>query len=211
VRVGDILRIRRGLATGSNSFFCLTERDRLAGGIPHRYVRRVLTSGRNLPKGEFTLDDWNARLERGDRVWLLWCSKPFAQITSKRVRAYIESGKAQGVDLRTMCQRNKTLPWYAVEDVDAPEFIFTYMSKQPLRFIENRANVRALTALLNGWLQPGVDHAWARNILLSSTASDALTAAAHDLGAGLRKIEPRRLADVVLPLPEPETPKRRRT
>jgi hypothetical protein len=100
-----------------------------------------------------------------------------------------------------MCQRNKALPWYAVENVDPPDFIFTYMSKKPLRFIENRADVRALTALLGGCLKPGVDHAWARNILLSEATSNALTAAAQDLGEGLRKIEPRRLADVLIPLP----------
>jgi methylase of polypeptide subunit release factors len=201
LRIGDILDIRRGLATGSNSFFTLSEEDRRAGGIPHSYVRPVLVSGRNLPERAFTPADWQARFERGDRVWLLWCFRPLNEISSKRVRAYIEGGRAAGVHLRTMCQRSKRLPWYAVENVDPPDFIFTYMSKKPLRFIENTAGVRALTALLGGWVRPDVDRAWARDILLSDATSRALTAAAKDLGEGLRKIEPRRLADVKVPFP----------
>jgi adenine-specific DNA-methyltransferase len=201
VRLGDIVGIRRGLATGSNSFFCLSERDRLEAGIPRTYLRRVLVSGRNLPERAFTLTDWGARLERGDRVWLLWCSKAVEQITSKRVRAYVERGEEQGVHLRTTCRANKTRPWYAVENVDPPDFVFTYMSKRPLRFIENRAAVHALTALLGASLKPGVDRSWACDILLSEAASSAVTATAHDLGDGLRKIEPRHLADVEIPLP----------
>jgi methylase of polypeptide subunit release factors len=199
VRLGDIVRIRRGLATGSNSFFCLTERDRQKAGIPYSYVRRVLVSGRNLPEQDFTSEHWLAKLEKGERVWLLWCSKPVGQITSACVRTYITRGEAQGVHLRTMCQRSK--PWYAVENVDPPDFIFTYMSKRPLRFIENTAGARALTALLGGWLKPGVEVEWARSVLLSKATSEALTAAARDLGEGLRKIEPRRLADVMIPCP----------
>lgn len=201
VRVGDVLRIRRGLATGSNAFFCFTELERRAAGIPHSYVRPVLVSGRHLPDREFSSTDWQERLERGDRVWLLWCDEQLDRVRSNRVRAYIESGEAQDIHLRTMCRRRKTLPWYAVENVDPPDFLFTYMSKQPLRFIENTAGVRALTALLGGWLRPGIDREWARGLLLTSSTSQALTAAAQDLGDGLRKIEPRRLADVVIPGP----------
>ena len=200
VRLGDVLRLRRGLATGSNSFFCLTEAERRAAGISKRYVRPVLVSGRNLPKQTFTPADWHERLERGDRVWLLWCTEPFERIPSNRLRAYLEAGEAQGINLRTMCQRTKTKPWYTVEDVAPPDYLFTYMSKRGLRFIENTAGVRALTALLCGWVKPGVDPNWARELLTSTAASDALTAAAQDLGEGLRKIEPRRLAEVQLPI-----------
>jgi hypothetical protein len=100
-----------------------------------------------------------------------------------------------------MCQRRKSVPWYTVENVNPPDFLFTYMSKHSLRFIENTAGVRALTALLGGWLRSGVDRESARDLLLSAGASKALTAAAQDLGDGLRKIEPRRLSDVVIPVP----------
>jgi hypothetical protein len=77
------------------------------------------------------------------------------------------------------------------------------MSKRPLRFVENQAGVRVLTALLCGWLKPHVDPDWARHILCSPAASVAITAAALDLGEGLRKIEPRRLTDVELPMSLP--------
>lgn len=199
VRLGDVVHVRRGLATGSNAFFCLTEPGRQAAGIPHAYVRPVLVSGRNLPEREFGDADWQARLEAGARVWLFWCHMPVSQIRSKSVRAYIELGEAQGIDQAATCQAVKSRPWYAVENVDPPDFLFTYMSKQPLRFVENTAGVRALTALLGAWLRPGVDAAWARQVLQSPQASSALTGAAQDLGRGLRKIEPRRLADVVIP------------
>jgi methylase of polypeptide subunit release factors len=199
VRLGDVLRLRRGLATGSNQFFCLTEAERRAAGISEDYVRPVLVSGRNLPERTFTPTDWQERFERGDRVWLLWCTEPIERIRSARLRAYLADGEAKGIHLRTMCQRAKARPWYAVEDVAPPDYLFTYMSKRSLRFIENTAGVRALTALLCGWVKPGVDPDWARDLITSTAASDALTAAAQDLGEGLRKIEPRRLADVRLP------------
>jgi len=201
VAVGEILRLRRGLATGSNGFFCLTDAQRREHGIPDAYLRPVLTSAKHISVGEFSDLDWATRLENGDRVWLLWCRSPVEKIRSKRVREYLASGEASGVHLRTMCKASASRPWYAVENVEVPDYLFTYMSKKPLRFVRNSSGARALTALLCGWLRPGVDAGWAHGVLTSHEASQALTQAAQDLGAGLRKIEPRRLADVALPLP----------
>jgi adenine-specific DNA-methyltransferase len=199
VRLGDILHLRRGLATGSNAYFCLTDETRRAARIPERHLQPVLDSARDLPDREFTLEDWQRRRDAGHRVWLLWCHTPKESIRSSRVRAYLDAGEEAGVNLRPTCQSVMSRPWHAVEDVDPPDYLFTYMSKHPLRFVENTASVRALTALLGGSLQPGVDPAYARSVLLSDEASVAITRAAQDLGAGLRKIEPRRLADVVIP------------
>jgi hypothetical protein len=68
VRLGDVLHLRRSLATGSNAFFCLSEQARRDAGIPKSYVRPVLASGRNLPTDAFTQGDWQQRLDASSRT-----------------------------------------------------------------------------------------------------------------------------------------------
>ncbi len=199
IRLDEVIRVRRGLATGSNEFFCLSEPERIKLGIPKYYLVPLAARCRNLPETEFTSADWKRRLDDGERVWLLWLADK--RIQSQKVLDHLARGEADGVHLRTMCNRGGKRPWYVVENVGVPDYLFTYMSKSPLRFVENTAQVRALTSMLCGWLQPDVDPDWARELLCSPDAAKAITAAAHDQGAGLRKIEPGRLREVQLPVP----------
>lgn len=200
VRLGDLLIIRRGIATGSNGFFCLTDQERHERRIPGSYLAPVLTSARHMPPRAFTRKDWEARRSAGHRVWLLSCREPPDKIGSKAVLAYLREGELAGVPSRALCAATPTRPWYAVEDVPPPDFLFTYMSKRPLRFIANKAQVRPLTTFICAWIRPGVSRKWARQLLVSDVVASAVTEAAQNMGAGLFKIEPGRLRDVRLPL-----------
>jgi adenine-specific DNA-methyltransferase len=198
VRLGDLLTIRRGIATGSNRFFCLTEQERRDRRIPESYLRPALGSARGMPLREFTKKDWEARRDAGHRVWLLWCREPIHKIRSMAVLEYLEEGEELGVSVRTICAASGSRPWYAVEDVRPPDFLFTYMSKRPLRFIENKALVRPLTTFLCAWFRSETDRKHVRELLTSDVVAAAVTAAAQDMGAGLCKIEPGSLREVQL-------------
>src|SRR4051812_45118355 len=57
--VRDLLKIRRGISTGCNEFFVLTDEKARQSKIPRQYLRRVLPTRIPLPGRNFSEADWN--------------------------------------------------------------------------------------------------------------------------------------------------------
>src|ERR1035441_3417941 len=94
--LGDIFAIKRGLATGSNSFFILTEEDINDRHIPRQFMKPILPGPRHL-----TCDIIDA-LPNGapdvsPRLYLLDCNEPEDRIKATWPRFFecLKAGKAQ--------------------------------------------------------------------------------------------------------------------
>lgn len=70
--------VDRGIATGNNSFFCLTESERTdtANGfewdIDERYLSKLIRTSRSVPYYDYRDEDWERQRDDGDEVWLLY-------------------------------------------------------------------------------------------------------------------------------------------
>jgi adenine-specific DNA-methyltransferase len=194
-KLGDVARIRRGSATGCNRFFVISEAKRIELAITLTQLRACVTSPRLVADDELT----DAMLaELGDDVprWAIDWNEPGEEQLDTPLGRYLRTQLAL-VAKQSHLAKQRT-PWYALERRGECPILFTYFNKNNPRFVRNRA--RALP--LNTWLivepNEGVDadRLWAR---LRRLTRDDLSRTARVYGAGLWKLEPSELAQIVLP------------
>jgi SAM-dependent methyltransferase len=202
-RLGDYARFRRGIATGDNSFFCLSDEEVAQHGIEPEYLVPVVIGSRDLPRhGSFTLEHWIENRHAGRKAWLLRCHDPKSALVGKKVLRYVEIGEARGLPDRFNCRSR--IPWYGVEPVAPPDFFVTYMSRDAARFVRNVAGARCMTSLLNVWAKPPYSADALESVLHDPINAVLLREFGRTYGGGLGKIEPGDLAGLPVPrLPAP--------
>lgn len=208
-RLRDIFRITRGVATGDNSFFILSEADARKHDLPPEFLRPILPSPRYLEADEIqACPDGSPDIEK--RRYLLDCRLSEDEVRQKHpaLWRYLELGKERGVHDRYLSRNRKV--WYAQENRPPTPFICTYLGRsdsksgRPFRFILNHsdaiaANVYLMlypTKALSATLESHPESARVIWELLNSVTPDALLGEGRVYGGGLHKLEPRELANV---------------
>lgn len=188
-RLADYVRVRRGIATGDNSFFCLRRSDADEWGIEPEYLVPVVAGAKDLPPtGAVDEASRAGRIAAGARAFLLYCHQPKEMLAGTNVLRYIEHGERIGLPERFNCRTR--LPWYGVEPVPPPDFFVTYMARQRARFVRNTVGARCTTSLLNVWAKPGISTEALRPILEDPVNAQLLREFGRTYGGGLGKIEP---------------------
>ena len=206
--LADFFTIKRGLATGSNRYFILSEEEIEERGLPAEEFSPILPSPRYLPDGEVLADGYgNPVLER--KLFLLDCRLTEAKAKQKypTLWRYFEEGKEQGVADRYICRHRS--PWYAQEIRPAAPFLCTYLGRsdkngRPFRFILNHSNATAPNVYLMLYPTDVVKKAFVaspqlkRQVwkLLNSIGAEQMLGEGRVYGGGLHKLEPRELGRV---------------
>lgn len=196
-RFSEIAQVGIGYISGDNDFFHLRPSQAAQLGIPDTLLHPSVRNSRSLPARQITaktVEGWRKadapalllRLQRGTKM-------PIA------VRRYLDSEAGQIARTGYKCRNRE--PWYAVPDVQVPDFMLTYMSGRSVGLVHNGAGVtctntvhgvrirdRALAAkLLPSWGSPFIQ--------LSCELEG------HALGGGMLKLEPREAGRVLFPSP----------
>lgn len=188
-RLGDYCKVRRGIATGDNSFFVMTRAEVERWEIEQRFLVPVVLGSKDLPQqGSLDADFHASRIAEGARGLLFFCHDQIEALRGTNALRYIEHGLELGLHKRFNC-RART-PWYGVEPVPPADFFATYMSRSRARIVRNLAGARCMTSLLNVWARPGVDPESLRQSLEDSTNAQLLREFGRTYGGGLAKIEP---------------------
>jgi adenine-specific DNA-methyltransferase len=208
IRLADLFTIKRGLATGSNSFFILPREQALQKGIPPEALKPILPSPRHLRTSivEADADGWPALPEP---LALIDCSVPDDEL--KHIHpafwAYLDSGREKGVDRGYLASRR--VPWYSQEQRPPAPFLCTYMGRQrdtakPFRFIWNKSQATAANVYLLLYPRPNL----ARISTDRPQVAEAVFGALNGLdiehmisngrvyGGGLHKLEPSELGNL---------------
>lgn len=204
--LGDFFTIKRGLATGANSFFILKRSEARRLGIPETVVKPILPSSRHLRGSIIEADtDGYPRLE--NQLVIIDCDRPEEELRRQypEFSTYLERGKRQGIHQGYLASRRT--PWYAQERREPAPFLCTYMGRQgpngkPFRFFWNQS--RATSANVYLLLYPrGVlkDALRSRPELypdvlefLQAIDPGHLIGGGRVYGGGLHKMEPKELA-----------------
>jgi adenine-specific DNA-methyltransferase len=135
-----IATVNRGIATGANEYFALTEDEVRQWKLEDEFVVPCITRAVHAPGYDYTREDFVRLREQGQKVFLLYClSRP-----SLNLRHYLRHGEGLGIPARYLPRHRK--PWYSSEKQEPAGILATVFSRRKMRFVRNEANVRALTA-----------------------------------------------------------------
>jgi hypothetical protein len=210
--LSDFFRIKRGIATGDNSFFILPEDKLRARDLPRSAFRPILPSPRFVKSDVIDADaEGEPLLDR--RLFLLDPGLPETEIRRRfpSLWSYLEEGKARGLHERYLCRHRSV--WYAQENRPAAPIVCTYLGRgdaksgRPFRFILNRSRATVANVYLAMYPTAPLASALQRRPELICDVWEALNritpaellGEGRVYGGGLHKLEPKELAAVPVP------------
>ncbi len=216
VALGSLFHITRGLATGSNDFFILDQKQIDENKIPSEFLVPVLPSPRCI-NSSIIESDSNGLPLLAQRKFLLSVTLSPEEIRCRypNLFRYLEEGKKTGIHNRYLCRTRKR--WYFQEKRNPPLFVATYMgrskpnSNAPIRFLLNRSSAVATNVFICLYPKPELQHLLQHSkereieILeaLNRVPIASIRTAGRIYGGGLQKIEPKELSSVLIEdLPE---------
>jgi len=204
-RIGDFFDIRRGVVTGDNTFFVLTEDKIAEKKIPRTYLRPILPSPRNLPVDHVTSDK-DGLPTNAERRFLLDCSGKRMEELPETVREYLVSGE-KTTACKNLCASRDV--WYEQEKRAPTPFLCSYMGRgangaAPVRFVLNDSRAIVSNSFLMMYPKADLmrllrsDSSVAEKVwtFLARIPREDIVAAGRSYGGGLQKVEPRELANV---------------
>ena len=207
ITLGDLFDIKRGLATGDNSFFIMDRGQIEERGLPIECFRPVLPGSRFIPDDEIKADA-NGLPLLSKQLFLLdtRLAEDEVAVRHPALRAYLETGKKGDAPVagRYLCRGRK--PWYSQENRPAAPIICTYMGRsrtgaKPFRFILNHSDATACNTFLLLYPKPilarsakknpnAIRQAWE---FLNEIDAAELLGHGRVYGGGLHKLEPKDL------------------
>ena len=151
MHLNDFFEIKRGLATGANDYFILTEEQVSHHHIPDEFVVPVLPNSRYI-KENIILADENGHPQIEPRQFLLTSDLLENVIRNNYppVWEYLQLGLEKGINEGYLCKSRKH--WYQQEKRPDCQFLFAYMGRidaekeSPFRFLLNYSKATVTNA-----------------------------------------------------------------
>lgn len=178
-------RVMRGIATGDNKYFLLTERQRLELGLGLSCVLPCLSKSNLAAKYIFSTDHFADLIQSEKPVWLF---RAYGNEQDPAVQKYLAEGECRGSNHRYLTKNRS--PWYGVEDRPPAPLLATTFSRNGIRWVRNEAGVRFLTAFHGFYPHPDTNLDLLTAYLLTPVSQRILAQNQRDVGNGLRKFEP---------------------
>lgn len=194
-RLSEFANVGIGYISGDNSFFHLRPSEAKRLGIPSAFLQPSVRNGRAMPERQITKATVETWKRNDDPVLLLRLTRD--QELPVPIKRYLESSAGREASQGYKC-RNRA-PWYAVPDVQIPDFVMSYMSGRQVNLVRNAADVSCTNSVHAIRVR---DAALAKELLpLWSSPFVRLSCEieGHALGGGMLKLEPREAGRVVFP------------
>jgi adenine-specific DNA-methyltransferase len=197
-KLKDYAVVKRGIATGFNSYFVLSEDQRKNLELSRSSVLPCAASPRLFPGQLLDQSVLNELASSAPR----WLFRPQRAPNVGPIAEYLAHGEhVLGVRSRHLVKQRERAgrPWYELRcELTAP-ILFTYFNRAEARFVRNRAEA----VPLNTWLVieplPNVDPDDLFALLCDLDTQKRLRDDCRIYGNGLWKLEPSELAGVALP------------
>jgi len=195
LRFGAIASIGIGYVSGANDFFHLRPSTAERFGIPGKLLHPAARNGKALPPKQLTqatVDGW----KRHDEPVMLLRLEKTTKIPAS-VQRYLDTDEGRTARKAYKCRVRD--PWYAVPDVQVPDFFLTYMSGRSPSLVRNSAGATCTNSLHSVRVRDRsaigrVIEAWD-----SPFAKLSCEIEGHPLGGGMLKLEPREATQILIP------------
>ncbi|MDP8942803.1 MAG: SAM-dependent methyltransferase [Actinomycetota bacterium] len=186
--LGELARVRRGVATGYNRFFVISEARRNELGLGRHLLHPCLYRPRYIAGNEIDLTDLDALADELPR-WLLRPPADQRDDSDDPLGRYLALGREKLFVHKRHLTSNRE-PWFRVERRGGCEIVLPCMHRGAARFIRNRAAAIPLNTFHVIEPKEGriADELWAA--LNDARVLRQLRQLGREYGNGLWKIEP---------------------
>jgi len=193
VLLGALGKTKRGIATGANKYFHLSNSDMLTHGLSKARSRACVGKANDVAGLTFGEDDAD-RLSATSRFFLLDLDDSVSED-----RTYLEEGLRQGLSDRFLMSSRKR--WWDQEKREPAPFWVGVFGRDGIRFVRNRTSTTNLTCFhclyVSGLDDTQLDAMCA--LLNSGYVQRINESSERAYGGGLRKVEPRDLLRMCVP------------
>lgn len=163
--LSEIADITRGISTGDNGFFCLSQEEVERHGIDERQLQPLIRTVSKVSGYEFRDSDWRTHREAGGEAWLLYLDDlddvPHDLVEAKATRetwggTNMPKGESDqfpaGVyaylyanipDISSKKLQNRS-PWYRVDRRDSPQIVIQTLSRNGFNAVLNYSSALIL-------------------------------------------------------------------
>jgi adenine-specific DNA-methyltransferase len=132
-------RFSRGIATGANYFFTLSDKEREINNIPTKCLSPCITKSSHIKNIYFNEKDFELLRKQGKKVFLFNGNNS----TEKACLDYIKKGEKLGIDKVYLTRKRK--PWYSVEKRGVSKIWVSVFGRSGLKFVWNTSQCLNLT------------------------------------------------------------------
>lgn len=185
VPLSEFVTIRRGIATGANSWFIQSQSKT---NLPEDYLVKCIAKAYNIKNNKFTEYDW---VDMGSPVLV----QP--DIHNEKCLDYIRQGEDQNIHLGYLTSKRKY--WYKINLPSTPDYFLNVFTRSKFNFIENLCKAHSLTCFHYVYLKDKT----LKNKFEKMILSDEFQQNAKDVmkvyAGGLMKLEPKMAEKIMVP------------
>ena len=195
VCLSSIVKVKRGIATGNNDFFVLSEEKIKAHNLSRSACVPCVTKSQNLDCCILTEEVFRRLAEKNKKMFLFDGTKAL----SKGDFDYIAYGESRGCDKAYLTSHRK--PWYSLEKKDSAPILISVFNRGKLKIIRNEAKAKNLTAFHGLYFNGNVSEDYINIFycyLITPAAREILKRHKREYGEGLDKFEPNDLNNAMV-------------
>jgi adenine-specific DNA-methyltransferase len=184
--VGDYFKCRRGIATGANDFFCLSQGELLEHGLNLDHVDPCLTKATDAAGLVFSTEKLTRLVNANRRCFLL---NP--RHNGPKLDQYLKRGEELEIPKRHLPSHRPV--WYLPENRTAAAIWAAVFSRESVKFILNTSGAKNLTCFHGLYANPGNENLSPLMTLFlnSSWGRSSFSKVNRFYGDGLNKLEPK--------------------
>lgn len=178
--------VSRGIATGANSFFCLSYTEALENKIPFSCLTKCICKSADVKTAIFTEENFDQLVNDEKKVFLL----DIGEEDAPNVDKYIEKGREKGIDKRYLpsCR----FPWFSMEQKKVAPIWVSSGYRSNMKFVRNLAEIKTLTTFHSVYINK--DYEFYTDVifcyLLTPIAQKIIRENRKELGNGFNKFQP---------------------
>ena len=148
VPVSTFCQVSRGIATGDNDYFCLTQSEIEKNLIPTQYVIECICKSADVQSPILDKDDFSSLVRSEKKTYVL----DVPCLEDVRVAHYLNQGRNAGVDKKYLPSLRH--PWCAMEHKRPAPVLLSTACRNGLKVVRNLAQVSSLTTFHSLYVKP---------------------------------------------------------